>query len=182
VVVVVPDAKAEMTTTTTVSKPAPQGKAVLDGFLNRPLPADWVPDAPLCAKVLANFGMSIEDISAELPAFHALNVQNGTRSHDWQSTFYLFAQRWKERQARSAPRVELSKAPTATIPFEPSEKDWDSAAKIYAQTGRWSHQLGPDPLSGRCLCPILILQKHGIDPTTGEKLRPIPAIEVGTPK
>jgi hypothetical protein len=183
VVVVVPDAKAEMTTTTTVSKSASQGKAGLGRLLGRPLPADWVPDAPLCEKVLADFGMSVEDISAELPAFHALNVQNGTLSQDWHATFYLFAKRWKERQARSAPRVELSKAPTASKPFEPSEKDWDLTAKIFAQTGRWSHQFGSDPLSGRCRCPISILQKHGIDPTTGEKLGPIvPAVEGSIPQ
>lgn len=180
VVVVVPDA-TEMTTTTTVSKSSSQAKSGLGGLLGRPLPADWVPDAPLCEKVLADFGMSVEDISAELSAFHALNVQNGTRSQDWQATFYLFAKRWKERQARSAPRV--SKAPTVTKPFEPSEKDWDSTVKIFAQTGRWSHQFGSDPLSGRCRCPISILQKHSIDPTTGEKLRPIlPAVEGANPQ
>jgi hypothetical protein len=182
-VVVVPDANAEMTTTTTVSKPSSQGKAGPGGILGQPLPADWVPDAPLCQKVLADFAMRAEDISAELPAFHALNLQSGMRSQDWQSTFYLFAKRWKERQARSAPRVELSKAPTATKPFEPSEKDWDSTTKIFAQTGRWSHQFGPDPLSGRCRCPISILQKHGIDPTTGEKLTPVvPAVVAANPQ
>ncbi|MEA2914462.1 MAG: hypothetical protein QOJ15_6543 [Bradyrhizobium sp.] len=100
VVVVVPDAKAEMTTTTTISKPTSQGKAGLGGLRGRPLPADWVPDAPLCEKVLANFGMGVEDISAELPAFHALNVQNGTVSQDWHATFYLFAKRWSGRRDR----------------------------------------------------------------------------------
>ena len=55
-----------------------------------------------CEKVLADFGMTIEDINAELPAFHALNVQNGTMSQDWGSTFHVSAKRWKERVARSA--------------------------------------------------------------------------------
>jgi hypothetical protein len=105
--------------------------------------------------------MSIVDINAELPAFHALNLQNGTLSQDWNATFYLFAKQWKRRADRASPaRVELSKAPSSTNQFVPTERDWESTVKIYAQTGRWSHQFGPDPLSPACRCPPHLLRKH----------------------
>ena len=179
VVVVVPDEKAETTTTTTVSKPALQGRGGLASLTGTPLPADWVPDDQLCEKVFDDFAMTMADVSAELPAFHALNVQNGTLSRDWGSTFYLFAKRWKERAAKAAPpRVELSRG--ADKPFVPTEKDWDGAVRIYAANGRWNPAFGADPLTGRCKCPKDILVKHGIDPATGEKLRPIsPSVEGG---
>jgi hypothetical protein len=157
VVVVGPE---KTTTTTEAKKTASQGKAGgLGTLLGRPLPADWVPNEATCEKVAAHFDMRISDINAELPAFHALNMQNGTLSQDWGSTFYLFAKQWRVRQARAAPaRFELSKAPDK--PFVPTERDWESTVKIYAQTGRWSHQFGPDPLSRACRCPPHLLRKH----------------------
>lgn len=166
IVVVVPAAKAEETTTTTdSSKTALQGKASgLSAVMGRPLPSDWVPDDATCEKVLADFGMAVADINAELPTFHALNLQNGTLSQDWSATFYLFAKRWKERQARAAPRVELSKAPSPTKPFVPTEKDWDGAVRIYASNGRWSIQFGPEPTSPACRCPPHLLEKYMPNP------------------
>jgi hypothetical protein len=128
-----------------------------------------VPDEAQCEKVKTDFGMTDDDLRKELPAFHALNVSGGVLSQSWPNTFYLFCKRWKEHRDKQAqPRIELSKAPTATKPFEPTERDWESTAKIYAQTGRWSHQFGLDPTSAACRCPPHILERLGIDPATGE--------------
>jgi hypothetical protein len=186
VVVVVPDAKAETTTTTTVSKKASQLKAGgLGALLGTPLPADWVPDDQLCEKVLADFGMT--NVNAELPAFHALNVQNGTMSQDWRATFYLFAKRWKERQVRATPHIELSPkfGPPSSPLFKPTEGNWQSVAKLYAETGHWSRQVGPDPMSPACRCPKPILTMHGIDPETGDRSNQspprIPAVTPSSP-
>jgi hypothetical protein len=163
VVVVVPE-----TTTTTEATNASQGKARGLSASFSLLPVDWVPDAAILAKVEADFGMTIDDAKQELPAFHALNVQKGTLSHDWSATFYLFAKQWKVRQGRATPaRVQLSKTPAT--PHEPTESEWDFTVKTYAKTGRWSHQFGPDPMSGKCRCPIAILVKNGINAETGER-------------
>jgi hypothetical protein len=154
---------SKKTTTTTASKGALQGKKTLGALIGTPLPPEWVPDDQLCGKVLVDFGMSIEQISTELPTFHALNVQNGTMSQDWSATFYLFAKRWKERQARAAPRLELNKMPgtepISSALWTPTEANWESEVKRYAATGRWSAQFGPDPESAACRCPPHILAK-----------------------
>jgi hypothetical protein len=167
VIVVVPDEKPKSTTTTTDSPKALRVKAGLGGIMGRPLPADWVPDDATIDKVLIDFGMMLADVNAELPTFHALNVQNGTLSQDWASTFYLFAKQWKLRAARAPPRLELSKAPAR--PFVPMEADFEKAAAFYAKTGRWMREHGPDPMSPACKCPPEILRKHGINPETGER-------------
>jgi hypothetical protein len=174
VVVVVPDEKPKSTTTTTDSPKALQVKTGLGGIMGRPLPDDWVPDEATCRKVEADFDMGLPDINAELPTFHALNVQNGTLSQDWAATFYLFAKQWKLRAARAAPRLELSKAPAK--PFVPTEADFDKAAAFYARTGRWSRDHGPDPMSPACRCPSPILERHGINPVTGERSIPVKAV------
>jgi len=169
------------TTTTMVPKMASQGKN-LGKLISIHLPPDWMPDDDLKAKVLAEFGMTYDDISTELSAFRALNVQNGTRSRDWDSTFYLYAKRWKERQARNAPpRTELQRTNGSEArvkrPEEFTEAEWDAIVGLYARTGRWSRDAGPDPMHvGRCKAPLAILRKYNIDPKTGEKCRlPLPA-------
>jgi hypothetical protein len=66
----VPASKAEETTTTTVSKKASQGKSGgLSALLGTPLPPDRVPDDATSEKVANDFGMSIENVNAELPTF-----------------------------------------------------------------------------------------------------------------
>jgi hypothetical protein len=52
------------------------------------------------------------------------------------------------------------------------DADWEKIASFYARVGIWMRDAGPDPMHvGRCRCPISILEKHGIDPATGEKTR-----------
>ena len=132
------------------------------------LPPDWTPSEETCEACKVDFGMTDEDLRTELPAFHARNLQEGTRSLDWNKTFYLWCKRWKEhRDKQPKPRVEVSRAP----PFVPSEADWHKAAKLYAKTGRWPRGHGADPLSPACNCPPEILEQHNINSATGELLR-----------
>jgi hypothetical protein len=156
-----------------LKKASQESKRGLSNVIGKPLPSEWVPDDPLCTKVLSDFGMTTEDINTELPAFHALNVQLGTMSKDWSATFYLYAKRWKERQGRAAPRLELNKMPGSepinSALWKPTEKDWEGAVTLYASTGRWSAQFGPDPMSAACRCPKSILNRYGINPETSER-------------
>ena len=133
-----------------------------------PLPPEWIPDDELCNEVKLEFGMPDDDLQREVPAFHALNVSQGVLSRDWNATFRLFCKRWREYRDRQAPpRVEVSRAgPT----WQPSEADWDGTVRLYAETGRWSARLGPDPMSMGCRCPVEVLRKHSIDPETGLKV------------
>jgi hypothetical protein len=162
------------TTTTTVSNnKASQGKANRGKLVGTQLPTDWMPDEALRANVLAKFGMTFDDINAELPTFHALNAQNGTLSQDWGATFFLFAKRWRERQIGERPkRIMLDKHPSQGR-FEPQSKDWDSHVKFWIKTGKWSHQFGAEPGMLGCRCPEDILITNGVDPKTGNKLKQI---------
>jgi hypothetical protein len=129
--------------------------------LGAPLPETWTPDEATCETVKTEYGMTDEDIRSELLAFHALSASESTFSANWSKSFVMFCKRWKEHKERRAPaRVEVSKAATATNQYVPTERDWESTVKIYAQTGRWSHQFGPDPLSPACRCPPHLLEKH----------------------
>jgi hypothetical protein len=164
-----------------LKKAAPRGGG-LASIMASELPAEWIPSDELCEEVRRNFGMTDADLQSEVPAFHAYNAQAGTLSMDWNATFRLFCKRWKEhRDKQVAPRIVLFK--TSEKSFVPTDTDFDKAAAFYAQTGRWMRDHGPDPTSPACKCPKEILLKHGIDPATGEKLRPIaPSGEADNPQ
>lgn len=163
---------------------APQ-KTVIS-IMRTELPADWMPTDELCEEVKRDFHMDDADLQTEVPAFRALNAQEGTRSRDWNATFRLFCKRWKEHREKRFPlRAELTtrSGPINSALHEPTEAEWDSQVKFYVKTGRWSAQFGPEPGSHACRCPKHFLEKHGIDPATGEKLRPIaPSVQVGNPQ
>jgi hypothetical protein len=136
--------------------------------------ADWAPSDELCDEVKSIFGMTDTDLQAEILSFHAINAQNGARSMDWNATFRLFCKRWKEyRYKQAAPRIELTKQSerVSSALWKPTEADWDGAVKLYASTGRWSAQFGPDPMSTKCRCPKPILEHHGVDTETGDVRR-----------
>jgi len=160
-------------------RPAPRPTAGLKA-LGTELPADWTPSEAMCEACKVDFGMTDDDLRTELPAFHALNVQNSTYSPDWNQTFYLFCKRWKEhRDKQPAPRVQLSRA-ASPKPEDFTDEQWDGIVKLYAQTGRWARDAGPDPMhAGRCKAPQHILDRYGIDPQTGE--RRIPPVKQAVP-
>ena len=143
--------------------------------LGGPLPDDWVPDAGLCDKLKAEFGMTEDDLRKEIPAFHAVNVSGGVHSQSWPHMFYLFCKRWYEHKAKQAPSIQLSRQATqqGKRPEELTEFDWDGIVGFYARTGVWSRHVGPDPMHGTaCKAPRHILERHEIDLETGERRFP----------
>ena len=52
---------------------------------------------------------------------------------------------------------------------KPIEIDWPSIASNFARFGHWPGKLGPEPGYPGCRCPRDALEKHGIDPETGQK-------------
>lgn len=124
------------------------------------LPEDWIPDES-CMKLAFDSGMNGAEVESEVIRFHALNAQRGTFSQNWNKTWTLWCSEFKRRKdkeaAKAPPRVEVSKADPNYVP---TERDWDSAAKIYAQIGRWNVSFGPEPTSPACRCPPDILAKY----------------------
>jgi hypothetical protein len=58
----------------------------LGAVMGRPLPAEWVPDDALREKVSADFGMTVENVNAELPS--SLTHQSGSASGTLLPLFY----------------------------------------------------------------------------------------------
>jgi hypothetical protein len=73
----------------------------------------------------------------------------------------------------NVPGLELNKTPAServsSLLWKPTEADWDGAVKLYAATGHWSVQFGPDPMLKACRCPKEILQRHDVNLETGER-------------
>jgi hypothetical protein len=152
-----------------------------------PLPPDWLPSTQLQAELSATYGISEDSIKIELVAFHARCSAAGTLSPNWNSTFTLWIKRWHDHQQKLAaktapPRIELSKtgpatnsSPTSNKPeprhssalWKPSEHDWEGACALFAKTGTWSAQFGPDPSSANCRAPRAILEAHQINSPGG---------------
>lgn len=150
------------------AKPASLGMAI-----GTELPKRWTPDEELCDQVKAEFGMTDDDIRTELTEFHRQHG-NGSFSANWRGSFGTWCKRWKEHRDKQAPpRVQVSNtAPKRVEDF--TEADWDKVAAFYAKTGRWTRDSGADPMSRSCRCPKAILEKHNIDPESGERRIPPP--------
>ncbi|MDB5875642.1 MAG: hypothetical protein JWQ07_5084 [Ramlibacter sp.] len=107
-----------------------------------------------------------------MPAFRALNVSGGVASKSWRDTFYLFCKRWHEHKSKQKePRVELSRPSPqrGKRPEELSESEWDGIVSLYAKSGRWARDAGPDPQHvGACKAPRHTLEKYGISADTGD--------------
>jgi hypothetical protein len=146
------------------------GPAVLKA-LSQQLPKNWTPDDELCEDVKRDFGMADEDIRTELIAFHAFHAQAGTFSANWRASFVTWCKRWREHRDKHAPsRIELTKPPSVEQrPEDFTEAVWDGIVKLYARTGHWARDAGPDPMHvGRCKAPRRILERYEINPETGE--------------
>jgi len=49
--------------------------------------------------------------------------------------------------------------------------DWDQTIAMYARGGYWSRYAGPAPGMTGCRAPLDLLAKHGINASSGEKIR-----------
>lgn len=165
-----PETLAGTTTTQVENDLVVQGEAPErpSNPLGTALPEDWIPDEA-CLTVAFEHGMGEVDVESEVLRFHALNAQRGTFSQNWAKTWTLWCAEFKRRAdkaaAKAPPRVEVSAG------FKPTPEQWDGCAKLYAQTGRWSSQFGPDPESPACRCPPEILEKHLPNPAAIPVLR-----------
>jgi hypothetical protein len=64
------------------------------------------------------------------------------------------------------------------MPETPSERagyaavtDFDTVIAMFVRTGIWSRYAGLEPSIGGCRAPLELLAKHGIDATSGLKIR-----------
>lgn len=116
-------------------------------------------------------GATPEIIEAERVTFISRHLEKGTFSNDWDASWAIWWQRWKEyvaKQAEAAERAaeriakrEREKATTLPARVEVNNViDWDKHCAFWVKVGRWSRDLGPDPDSPACRCPLEILIKH----------------------
>lgn len=128
-----------------------------------------------CANHLATCkldGADDETVKQQVMMFIAHWQESGGFSSDWDASWFKWWQRWRayrDAQAAKAAKTTKPKAPprvevTATV-------DWDAHAERWSRSQGWPRGVGGDPQSASCRCPPEILEKHGIDPRTGEKLK-----------
>jgi hypothetical protein len=159
-VVVLPSFNAESeksagrTTTKDSKSDVSEGKTSPSGKIGTSLPSDWTPSEQDCV-VAADMGMGEIVLQQQVLEFHRHNTSTGTFSPDWSQTWFRWCSRWREKQP-PPPRLEVS------ANFKPTEAQWDATAKLCAQTGLWSPQFGPDPLSPACRCPPEILSRYNL--------------------
>lgn len=136
--------------------------------LGTALPEDWVPDDQdqACAR---EYGMTDDDIKAELLVFHAMNAQNGTFSQNWKATWQIFCARFKERAERKPKRAPARVEVSTSAPFVPTTENWEWGLGMWqTNQSNWpSKMLGPTPGARGCKAPKDLMRKYGIDPETG---------------
>lgn len=166
VVVVVPSAPEAAPSTTTTTQVENELALQVETAeppanpLGTALPEDWVPD-DACIEIAHDHGMTDAELEDEVQQFHAYNSSRGAFSQNWNGTWTRWCGNFKRRKAAKAPpRVEVTKADPQ---YAPTERDWHSAVKIYAQIGRWNIQFGPEPTSPACKCPPDILAEYIIN-------------------
>lgn len=109
-------------------------------------------------------GATPEIIAAELTGFIDHYQEQGSFSCDWDATWGKWWKRWKEYTAKQAEAIERKrKRQETTLPARVEVNnviDWDKHCAFWVKVGRWSRDLGPDPDSPACRCPLEILIKH----------------------
>lgn len=122
-------------------------------------------------------GATDEDIDSELRKFVAHYQRIEGRSANWQASWVKWWENWKphkDKQAakqRGNPRVEtvMNQRTLTNGAYQPSEREWELGCQLWVKDqSKWSSQLGPDPNSLACRCPVEILQKHGLRPVPAE--------------
>lgn len=141
----------------------------LGATIGTPLPEKWTPDDELCEAVRVDYGLTDDDIRTELTAFHAHHAANGSFSANWRASFQTWCKRWKEHRDKQAPpRVQVSNT-TPKRPDQFTADEWSNIAGFYSRTGVWQRGAGGEPGQLSCVCPPDILEKHNVDPKTGER-------------
>jgi uncharacterized protein YdaU (DUF1376 family) len=148
-----------------------------DFGLGTQVPRDFLPSAETSDRA-RSAGMTVPEIDAEVRKFVATRQAEAAFSHDWQASFSIWIERQIEHRAKQAakaerevakapPRVEVSHKINSAY-YQPTDAEYDRGVAMYAKGMPWSSQLGPEPGSRACRVPPAILDRHGIDPKTGD--------------
>jgi Protein of unknown function (DUF1376) len=128
-----------------------------DGIL---VPKDWQPNERNI-EVAHNAGLTDARIDEETRRFRSYNRARGTLFTDLDAAWDAWC-----LNAKPAAKPEEPADHGA-----PKPADWENAASFFARSGRWFRDIGPEPGQAGCRCPREILEKHGINPDTGEVRR-----------
>ena len=109
-------------------------------------------------------GISTADIELEAKKFIQHYQAKGNVSNNWQASFAT----WLDREAAHRAKQPAKAAPRIETTMQP---DWEGFAKRFAGGLGWPRGVGGEPGTQSCRCPPEALERAGIDPTTGLKLK-----------
>lgn len=111
-------------------------------------------------------GADDETINTEVQKFVLYHLDKGSWSADWDASFGMWWQRWREHQAKqkqkAAPRIEVN-----AQGYTPTDAEWRSWLLRWKSDSFWPRAAGPDPSTGRCKAPAHLFEQMGVDPKTG---------------
>lgn len=103
-------------------------------------------------------GASDEVIKAEVEGFIAAKQESAALSANWDASWAIRWKRWKEHRDKLAVKAKPRGLPRVEYDVK---LDWDTYCSRYRRNMAWPKNIGPDPDSAACRCPLEILQKHG---------------------
>jgi uncharacterized protein YdaU (DUF1376 family) len=130
--------------------------------IGTPISPDFKLEIPQIDACMADEGTTTEEVAGQLRLFIAYNVNNGSWSPNWGSTWALWWQRHLERRAKEATKAKPRVVVNVERPAPPTVAEWEAFVDKFKRGLPWSRQLGPDPDSGGCRAPLDILIKHGL--------------------
>jgi hypothetical protein len=117
-------------------------------------------------------GATDDDIDAELRKFIAHHQIKENRSPNWNASWAKWWENWKPHRAKTASGTVVNQRVVTNGGYQPTEREWDLGCQLWVKDqSKWSSQLGPDPNSLACRCPVDILGKHGLRMTPPAPLR-----------
>lgn len=111
---------------------------------------------------VSDLGLSQEHLSHELKRFRSFYLARGERRADWNEQWRF----WLLNGTPDKPKPKRVEIESKDLP-----KIFDNAASLFVRTGVWTKGIGPEPGQIGCKCSPETLQKHGIDPVSGERPR-----------
>lgn len=134
-----------------------------------PIPRDFLPSVENIEGAKAA-GLAVAEIDAEVRKFIGTRQADGSFSHDWQGSFWVWIEREIAHRAKQAakapPRIEVNNTRQ-----EPTESETARALALFAKGGPWSRHFGPEPGHIGCRVAPALIEAAGLDPKTGLKAR-----------
>lgn len=152
------------TKTLSLQEPIGSEEKVPEG-IGSTIPHNFRPPPAVMGKLLDEADAATIHIEIQKFIFH--HREQGTWSHDWESTFGKWWARFVEHQKKNAkpkaaPRIEVN-----------AEPNWEWHVSRFAKNqSMWSKRsCGPEPGQIGCRAPREVLLAHHIDPATGHIIR-----------